>query len=388
MDAVNLYVPEIQTLSPAMLLARRRAQRLPPFDRPARFYFYARNAVWRAVRLLGLEGRDVLVPAYHHGVEIAALVDAGARPVFYRVREDWSVDLEDLERRIGPETGALYLTHFAGFPGPWREMRALADRHGLPLIEDCALALLSSDGDVPLGLAGDVAIHCLYKTLPVPEGGTLVVHRGRDDELRPVSAPPAASVFNAAISSILSRLQMKGGRAGRAVRAAIRLAGHSVVRAARIERVTPGDMDFDRTHLDLGASWLTRRIAATQDLERIIAVRRRNYEVLAARLADVGPPVVALAPGVCPLFYPVRVVDKQAAVDALTRRGVIPVDFWRFFHPACDPAEFPEVARLREEVLEIPCHQDIDEATLERVAEAARDVLAAQRRPDEGQAVA
>ena len=38
------------------------------------------------------------MPAYHHGVEVEALVDAGAIPKFWRVGRKWDVDLEDLER--------------------------------------------------------------------------------------------------------------------------------------------------------------------------------------------------------------------------------------------------------------------------------------------------
>ena len=75
--------------------------------------------------MLRLVGKEILVPAYHHGVEVEALVDAGAKVKFYRVGGRWDVDLKDVERRIGPETGALYLIHYAGFPGPTDAMRAL-----------------------------------------------------------------------------------------------------------------------------------------------------------------------------------------------------------------------------------------------------------------------
>ena len=56
-------------------------------------------------------------------------------------------------------------------------MAALAElcrRRNMRLVEDCALALLSADGSLPLGTAGDWAVFCLYKTLPLPNGALLV----------------------------------------------------------------------------------------------------------------------------------------------------------------------------------------------------------------------
>src|SRR5262249_29445058 len=126
------FVPALPTLWPSMLVSRAPARSAFPFNAAQVHYFYfARNAVWRAAKMLGLQEREVLVPAYHHGVEIEALVDAGARVSFYRVGGHWQVDLEDVEKKIGPRTKALYLTHFAGLPGPAAEMKRLADEHGL-----------------------------------------------------------------------------------------------------------------------------------------------------------------------------------------------------------------------------------------------------------------
>ena len=148
------FIPALPTLWPGML-SPLAADRPAPFPLGApdvtRFYF-ARNAVFHGVRLLGLAGREVLVPAYHHGVEIAALVAAGAVPRFVRVDARMRLDLEDLAAKIGPRTGAVYVIHYAGFPQPMDEVRAVAA--GLPVVEDCALSLLSAEGVRPLGSTG------------------------------------------------------------------------------------------------------------------------------------------------------------------------------------------------------------------------------------------
>ncbi|RJS16403.1 aminotransferase DegT [Corallococcus sp. H22C18031201] len=378
----RLYVPSLPTLWPRMLMARVRPGAHPPFASPnVRYFYFARNAVWLTVKMLGLDAGEVLMPAYHHGVEVEALVDAGATPRFYRVGKHWDVDVEDVARRVGPKTKALYLIHYAGFPGPVAAMRRLADQHGIPLIEDCALSLLSSDGAVPLGTTGDVGIFCLYKTLPVPNGGALVVNGPRQYSLPEPPAPPLASTFSHTASALLQNLELRGGAVGRGLRRLVRALGRGTVRAASIERVATGTQHFDRRHVDLGMSPLTRRIALAQDLDGIVEARRRNYFFLLGRLRDVSPPLFnQLPPGACPLFYPLVVHDKAEMMARLHARGIDAIDFWRRFHPACDPAEFPEVAQLRRDIIEVPCHQDLSPEVMADVAQAVREAVTADHR--------
>ncbi|MDC0707374.1 DegT/DnrJ/EryC1/StrS family aminotransferase [Stigmatella sp. ncwal1] len=377
----KLFVPSLPTLWPSMLTARKDSSTFQPFCAPnVRYFYFARNAVWLTVKMLGLDKGEVLVPAYHHGVEIEALVDAGATPRFYRVGARWDVDLEDVAKKITPKTKALYLIHYAGFPGPAAEMRKLADQHGLPLIEDCALSLLSADGAVPLGTTGDVGIFCLYKTLPVPNGGALTINGPRQYSLPEPPSPPLLSTFSHTVSALLQNLELRGGGVGRGLRSLIRGLGRGTVKAANIERVATGTQHFNRAHVDLGMSPLTKRIALSQDLEHIVEARRRNYFFLLGRLRDLSPPLFnQLPPGVSPLFYPLVVPNKAEVLERLRARGIDVIDFWKRFHPACDAAEFPEVAQLRRSIVEIPCHQDLTSEVMAEVAGAVREVLTSDR---------
>lgn len=364
-------IPDTPTLFPAMLLGRPGANRRPPFcGGDVHWYFLARNAIFEACRLLDLGSGEVLMPAYHHGVEVEAVMAAGACPVFYRVDAHWQVDLKDLERRIGPRTKALYLIHYAGFPGPAAQMRQLANDHGLVLIEDCALSLLSCDGVSGLGGRGDVSIFCLYKTLPVPNGGALRFNRPRHGECAPLRGPPLASVLSLTLSSLLLNLEMRAGRLGSLLRAGIRRMAHGVVRVSGVDRIPVGTMHFKREHADLGISSLSQAIAERQQADRIVAIRRRNYLLLHDRLKASAPPLFErLNPGVCPLFYPLWVSDKSAMLEHLAERGIRAVDFWGEHHPACDPAEFPEAMRARRHIVEIPCHQDLSPNTMDWIAD-------------------
>ncbi|RPH95632.1 MAG: aminotransferase DegT [Lysobacterales bacterium] len=371
MSAANkrLYVPEFPTLYPGMLFSRGIPADAPPFESDnVHWFYFARNAVWNAVKMLGLEGREVLVPSYHHGVEVEALVHAGAKPVFYRVGRSWDVDLADVAARIGPDTGALYLIHYAGFPGPAREMKSLAEKHGLALIEDCALSLLSSDRELKLGTIGDVGIFCLYKTLPVPNGGALQVNGAHRYKVARLQSPPTVSVFNHTASALLKNLELRGGRTGRWSRSLLRSLAHGAVRASQVERIATGTMHFDPGHVNLGISPLSLRIVRAHDFADTIARRRHNYMVLLEQLAPVCPPLFeSLADGVCPLFYPLRVKHKDKVLQRLQSNGIGAVDFWRDPHPACDSRSFPESTELRNSIIEIPCHQDISAETTSRM---------------------
>jgi perosamine synthetase len=380
---VKTYIPALPTLGWKHLWPAARPATTHPFGAPSvAWTYFARNAVYLAARVLQVAGGEVLVPAYHHGVEVEALAAAGARPVFYRIGPRWEVDLEDVERRIGPETRALYLTHFGGFPGPAKEMRALADRFGLVLIEDCALALLSSDGDVPLGTTGDAAVFCLYKTLPVPHGGALVFNGPRTYQLPALAAPPRGSTLGHALSSLLCRVEFRSPRVGGQLRRVGRLLGRSARRGARVEHVAIGTRHFELERAELGQSPLVERIVRAQDLTAVVERRRRNFFHLLGALRSAAPPLVnELPPGACPLFYPLWVDDKDEALARLRAENVEAVDFWKYFHPSCDPSEFPEAARLRHHVVELPCHQDLGPAHVAHVARAALRAVSRDLRP-------
>lgn len=378
----QLFVPSLPTLWPGMLLGRKDPGGFLPFAAPhVRYFYFARNAVWLTVKMLGLDKGEVLMPAYHHGVELEAVMDAGATPVFYRVGRRWDVDLEDVERKIGPRTKALYLIHYAGFPGPVQQMREIADRHGLPLIEDCALSLLSSDGGRPLGSTGDVGIFCLYKTLPVPNGGAMVLNGPRNYAVPEPPAPPFTSTLSHTVSALLQNVELRGGATGRKLRSLVRKLGKGTVSAAGVQRVATGTQHFDRSHVDLGMSVLTRRIAQAQDLAAIVEQRRRNYFFLMGRLRDVSTPLFHQLPaGACPLFYPLLVENKAQVMAELRGAGIDAIDFWRHQHPACDASAFPEVTWLRNSIVEIPCHQDLGPEVMAQVAGVVREVCLRDRK--------
>jgi dTDP-4-amino-4,6-dideoxygalactose transaminase len=402
------FIPSLPTLDPAQLWPASAPPHPPPFplDRlgsPATQRFYlARAGVYQALRhwLAGAPPQDpeivhshnkrmvqphniVLMPAYHHGVEVEAARAAGARIVFYRVDGNMRLDLDDLARKAArPGVGVVYVTHFVGFAQPIAEVRKIVQLHNIRLFEDCALALFSRRPDgAPLGGEGDACCFCLYKTLPVPHGGLLLAPGVPAPRLRP---PPLLSTLHHLAGLTLAHLALRSAGLGRAVRQAARAASRATVDRA-VATVQTGTMHLGAHELDLGVSRVLAPLLARVDAESLVLRRRRNFARMAAALDGVLPVVGApLQPGVCPLFVPVRVdgerlgrrgLDKRALLGRLRARGIDAVDFWRSGDAACDPAEFPEVTRLRREILELPCHQSLDDDAIDRVARAVKQAL-------------
>jgi dTDP-4-amino-4,6-dideoxygalactose transaminase len=79
--------------------------------------------------------------------------------------------------------------------------------------------------------------------------------------------------------------------------------------------------------------------------------------------------VPRLPAGACPLYLPVVVKDRCQVLVRLQRQRVGTFVFGLFAHPAMDVAAFPEAATLRDDVLCLPIHHDLDGRDLERVAE-------------------
>ena len=373
------FLPALPTLWPEMLSPLARARPAPfPLGAPrTTLYYLGRNAVFHGARLLGLAGSEVLVPAYHHGVEVGALVAAGAIPRFVRVDARMRLDLDDAERRVGPRTRALYVIHYAGFAQPMDDVLALARRRSLLVVEDCALSLLAAEGTRPLGSTGHAAVFCFYKTLPVPNGGALLVNDPAVEGAPEWPDPaPLVSTLSHAAGSLLANLALRGGSAGEAIRASVRRAYALARGASGLRPVSTGTPVFDPAQVDLGMSPLAAAIAGRLDPAAIVAARRRNFFLLLGRLRERVPPVFGELPaGASPLFYPLAVEDKGALLARLAARKIEAVDFWRDAHPICPPGQFPEAEALRRRVLELPVHQDLGPEDMAHVARAVLEAL-------------
>src|SRR5918998_730690 len=95
---------------PPNIYPRRPSRKLPfPLNEPnCRIFSLARRGLYTGIKALGLgQGDEVLVPAYHHGSEIEALIRAGIVCRFYDVGRSLEPDEQELESLLGPRVRAL-----------------------------------------------------------------------------------------------------------------------------------------------------------------------------------------------------------------------------------------------------------------------------------------
>ncbi|HEY7105371.1 MAG TPA: DegT/DnrJ/EryC1/StrS family aminotransferase [Acidimicrobiia bacterium] len=96
------------------------------------------SALWLAVDLLGCEpGDEVITPALTFSSDVAPLVRNGIVPAFVDVEPDtMQIDVTRIEEMIGPRTKAILAPNLVGNCPDWDVIRAIADRHGLVVVED------------------------------------------------------------------------------------------------------------------------------------------------------------------------------------------------------------------------------------------------------------
>lgn len=125
-------------------------------------------------------GDEVICPSYTFVTTVSSFVLRGATPVFIDIRKDTlNIDERLIEQAITPRTRAISVVHYAGFPCEMETILAIAQRHGLYVIEDAAQALGSHYKGRPCGTFGDLACFSFHETKNIVcgEGGALVINR-------------------------------------------------------------------------------------------------------------------------------------------------------------------------------------------------------------------
>lgn len=371
------HIPYIQPLSPAQLFTSKgTAQKYFPFSSPrSQFYYLARNGIWSAIDSLGLKAGDgILMPAYHHGVEVEVLKKRGLRLVYYRIDENMQIDINHVESLLSENIRALYIIHYIGFPQPIKTLRQIASRNNLFLIEDCALSLFSSCVDGPLGTFGDVSIFCLYKTLAVPHGGMLVLNKTDLKFPSIADSPNLASTIGNMTKSFLKHVELDWNGFGHSFSSSLRAFGRMFKKTGNLKHLPVDTNTFDDSIVELGVSRLIYYIINRVDAEKVVNKRRHNFHYL-AQLFDgtIRMPFTKLPDGACPLFLPIYVKDKEDNYSRLLSDGIETIKFWSINNPDIPAGMFPEVDFFRKHVLEIPIHQELKEEHLDYIATKVKE---------------
>jgi len=150
-----------------------------------------RNAIYLALKVMGLKNNDeVLIPGYAC-YAVREAVNQICTPVYVDVRRDTlNIDPNDIERKITKRTRAILVAHLYGNPCDMTSIQALAKAHNLILIEDVAQALGGKYNNEVLGRFGDFTMFSFRftKNIGAFRGGALLANNNMELSLKPGKA--------------------------------------------------------------------------------------------------------------------------------------------------------------------------------------------------------
>lgn len=297
------------------------------------------DALALVLRALGIgRGDEVITTPLSAAYTALAIQMAGARPVFADLDPDrLTLAPETVEAAVGPRTAAILPVHLYGQPADMPRLKAIADRHGLALIEDCCQAHLATAAGTPVGTFGQAGAFSFYPTKnlgALGDGGAIVTGDG-------------------ALAARLRRLR-NGGQTD------------------RYHHAEPGV----NSRLDeVQAAVLRARLPF---LRRWTGARRRlaaRYRELLGSLSHVRIPPECDAGHVYHLFV-VRARARHELRRQLARRGVetlvhYPIPIPRQGAMAAEqPAACPIADEACDQVLSLPLHPGLTEQDVQDVCEA------------------
>lgn len=278
-------------------------------------------------------GDEVIVPSFTFAATGNSVALTGATPIFVDIEPDtFCVDPAAVKAAITDRTAAIMPVHLYGHPAAMDHLGAIANRHGLLLIEDAAQAHGAALGGTPVGAFGSLAAFSFYptKNMTSGEGGMIVTN-------------------DPAIERQARLLRNQGME-------------------RRYENELVG---FNARMTDLHAA--IGRVQLTK-LPRWTATRQANAAYLDAQLCGVVVPPVA--DGAVHVYhqYTIRSGRRDELAQQLTERGVgsgvyYPMPTHRL--PSFDlHLDLPETERAAREVLSLPVHPALTDADLATIVKA------------------
>ena len=149
---------------------------LPIYDMErCTLFALGRNAMYAAGKILNLKPEDeVLTPAFDCDGSLQPFSVLGVKLRFFRSDPyTFSVDIDDIRRKITSQTKLIHVVNHFGVPQPWDDLLSLRKDAGIPILEDNAYSLFSKIGNRLFGTFGDASIFSLRKNLPLIDGGLL-----------------------------------------------------------------------------------------------------------------------------------------------------------------------------------------------------------------------
>jgi perosamine synthetase len=306
-------------------------------------------------------GDEVIVPAQTHVATAHAVEFVGAKPVFVDAApHDGNIDVGAIEAAITPRTKAIAVVHYLGEPADLPAVVAIAQRHGLRVVEDCALALGTRIDQAHAGLLGDVGTFSFYpvKHMTTGEGGMVITG---DHDLADTIARQRAFGVDKTVA----------------------------------ERTVPGIYDVDRLGFNYRMSEMQAAlgIVQLQRLDGFLGQRRRNMDALRAALGDLAPARLLPASAgsrqssyyCAALLLPREAASsRQRVLEALRDQGIgssvyypgpVPLLTWYAERYGYRRGDFPIASWLSDCSVALPVGPHLDEDDMAAVAAGVHKAL-------------
>jgi dTDP-4-amino-4,6-dideoxygalactose transaminase len=308
------------------------------------------DALTLVLRALGVgAGDEVLTVANTFIATGEAILLSGARPVFVDVDEaSFTLDPRQLERAITPRTKVILPVHLYGHPADMDPILAIANRHGLPVLEDAAQAHGARVGAHRVGSLGHVACFSFYP--------------GKN-----LGAYGDAGAVVTSDASLAARVRQIANHGGGAHKYDNVVPGTN----SRLDTLQAAILRVKLRHLD---NWnLERRERATAYTERLAGVR--------------GLALPRERPGVTSAWhlYTVRVADREGLESHMASKRIStqrhytkPIHLQQAMAAAGGkPGDLPISEQLCREVVQIPLYPELPKEELRRIADEVRASCAA-----------
>jgi len=296
------------------------------------------DAIYIALRGLGLKPGDEVITSAHSWISTSeTITQAGGRVVFCDTDEaTFTIDPADIERKITPATVGIIPVHLYGQPADMGAIMAIAKKHNLWVLEDCAQAHLAKYSGQFVGTFGKLATFSFYPGKNLGAYGDAGCVVTNDDRL----------------ADWMTTFARHGGK------------GDHVM-----EGINSRMDGFQGAVLNVK---LPRLPAWTKARQRIAA----KYDELLEDVGDIRKPEAAAGREHVYHLYVIRTEKRDALRKRLTRAAISTVlNYPRAlpFYPAYAylghvPEDFPAAYANQSRILSIPIYPEMTDETIEYVA--------------------
>lgn len=291
-------------------------------------------------------GDEVLVPANTFFATAEAVGNVGAKAVFVDIEPTfYNIDASKIEEKITPRTRAIIPVHLYGLPAEMDAIMAIADKHGLKVLEDCAQAHGATYKGRTAGTFGDVATFSFYPSKNLGAFGDA-----------------GAIVSNSDETAEKARLIANHGQ--------IAKNRHSLIgRNSRLDGIQAAVLSVKLPHLE---SWLE--------------ARRRNAALYNEFLSDTGLQL-PIAPEHSRHTYHLYVVQVPNRADVQQKLADEGIEIGLHYPTALpfleayavenyQPSDFPVAHAQMDKILSLPMYAELTEEMIEKVCRSLKSALA------------